>query len=53
MSTNTVRMIDADGHVLEQAELELPAEVMEAFLRAIRIDRPFVAGGPGAFGVRR
>ena len=46
MSTSTMRMVDADGHVLEQSELQLPAEVMEAFLRAIRTDRPFAPEDP-------
>jgi len=32
-------MVDADGHVLELPQLELPDEVRDAFLRTIRVDR--------------
>jgi hypothetical protein len=34
-----VTMVDADGHVVETAELELPESVMAEFMRAIRLDR--------------
>jgi predicted TIM-barrel fold metal-dependent hydrolase len=39
MGTDNGRLVDADGHVVEQLELDLPPDVMAAFLRAIRLDR--------------
>jgi predicted TIM-barrel fold metal-dependent hydrolase len=39
-------MVDADGHVLETAELELPDAVMAEFMRAIRLDRGLPEDNP-------
>jgi predicted TIM-barrel fold metal-dependent hydrolase len=46
MAVEKARMIDADGHVFEQGELQLPDEVMQAFLHAIRLDQPWSEEDP-------
>jgi uncharacterized protein len=44
MSPDTFTMVDADGHVLETAELDLAPEVMKAFMDAIRIENGAIPG---------
>jgi uncharacterized protein len=44
MSADGVLMIDADGHVYEQAELDLPEDVAAAFQQAVRTDEMVFAG---------
>lgn len=39
MVTDNMQMVDADGHVVEQLELDLPPEVMAAFMRRIRLEQ--------------
>jgi len=43
-SSDGIRMIDADGHVLEQ--LDLPPDVMDMFLSRIIGDSPPTAEDP-------